>query len=320
MGSDIRNILVVAHALRDDTREAAERVIGALESAGARAVVAADDHDVLMDERPEWARLATLGVDVPVEDIELAIVLGGDGTILRAAELVRGGTAPVLGVNMGHVGFLAEIERDDLDDAVRRVIARDYRVEERLALGVRVKDAAGAVLYETWALNEATVEKASRERMLEVVMEIDGLPLSSFGCDGVVVSTPTGSTAYNFSAGGPIIWPTVEAIAIVPLSAHALFAEPLVVGPEATVAIEVLERTNGTGILWCDGRRSHELPPGARVVVRRSPSPVRLARLHPVAFTDRLVRKFRLPVDGWRGPATATLSTPRSERAAGELS
>jgi NAD+ kinase len=226
----------------------------------------------------------------------------------------------VLGVNMGHVGFLAEIERDDLDDAVRRVIARDYRVEERLALGVRVKDAAGTILYETWALNEATVEKASRERMLEVVMEIDGLPLSSFGCDGVVVSTPTGSTAYNFSAGGPIIWPTVEAIAIVPLSAHALFAEPLVVGPEAAVAIEVLERTNGTGILWCDGRRSHELPPGARVVVRRSPAPVRLARLHPVAFTDRLVRKFRLPVDGWRGPATGTLSSLREQRTAGELS
>jgi len=320
MGSDIRNILVVAHALRDDTREAAERVIDALESAGARPVVAADDRDVLVEERPELARLATLGLYVAVDDIELAIVLGGDGTILRAAELVRGGTAPVLGVNMGHVGFLAEIERDDLDDAVRRVIARDYRVEERLALGVRVKDAAGTILYETWALNEATVEKASRERMLEVVMEIDGLPLSSFGCDGVVVSTPTGSTAYNFSAGGPIIWPTVEAIAIVPLSAHALFAEPLVVGPEAAVAIEVLERTNGTGILWCDGRRSHELPPGARVVVRRSPAPVRLARLHPVAFTDRLVRKFRLPVDGWRGPATGTLSSLREQRTAGELS
>lgn len=306
MESESRSILVVAHALRDDTREAAERVIDALEAAGARPVVAAEDRTAFAEVRPELARLAALGIDVAVDEIELAIVLGGDGTILRAAELVRGGTAPVLGVNMGHVGFLAEIERDDLDDAVRRVIARDYRVEERLALAVRVKDVSSRVIFETWALNEATVEKASRERMLEVVMEIDGLPLSSFGCDGVVISTPTGSTAYNFSAGGPIIWPTVEAIAIVPLSAHALFAEPLVVGPEASVAIEVLERTNGTGILWCDGRRSHELPPGARVVVRRSEEPVRLARLHPVAFTDRLVRKFRLPVEGWRGPATGT--------------
>ncbi|KRA25810.1 NAD kinase [Microbacterium sp. Root61] len=306
-----RNILVVAHARRDDTVEAAQRVFEALRVAGARAVVPPDDREELIEVLGELPDVLRLGIDVPVDAIELAIVLGGDGTILRAAELVRDGTAPVLGINMGHVGFLAEIERDDMDDAVRRVIDRDYTVEERLALQVRVKDSADSVIYETWALNEATVEKASRERMLEVVMEIDGRPLSTFGCDGVVVSTPTGSTAYNFSAGGPVIWPTVEAIAVVPLSAHALFAEPLVVGPEASIAIEVLERTNGTGILWCDGRRSHDLPPGARVVVRRSERPVRLARLHPAAFTDRLVRKFRLPVEGWRGPAaiTGTITT-----------
>jgi NAD+ kinase len=300
---------VVAHAQREDTIEAAERVVGALTAAGARPVLAPDDRAALAAKRPGFAQVAALGDDVAVDEIELAIVLGGDGTILRAAELVRAGTAPVLGINMGHVGFLAEIERDDMDDAVRRVIARDYGVEERLTLSVRVKDAPGDVIYETWALNEATVEKASRERMLEVVIEIDGRPLSSFGCDGVVVSTPTGSTAYNFSGGGPVIWPTVEAMAVVPLSAHALFAKPLVVGPEASVAIEVLERTNGTGILWCDGRRSHDLPPGARVVVRRSDEPVRLARLHPAAFTDRLVRKFRLPVEGWRGPDTAVTRT-----------
>lgn len=302
--SDERSILVVAHAQRADTVDAAVRVIEALRAAGAVPVLAADDRDELQAAAGHELPVRTLGADVAVGDLELAIVLGGDGTILRAAELVRGGPAPVLGINMGHVGFLAEIERDDMDDAVRRAIARDYAVEERLALSVRVKSALGDVIFDTWALNEATVEKASRERMLEVVIEIDGRPLSTFGCDGVVVSTPTGSTAYNFSAGGPVIWPTVEAIAVVPLSAHALFAKPLVVGPEASVAIEVLERTNGFGILWCDGRRSHDLPPGARVVVRRSETPVRLARLHPAAFTDRLVRKFRLPVDGWRGPAT----------------
>ncbi|MEJ6555803.1 NAD kinase [Microbacterium esteraromaticum] len=296
-----RPILVVAHAKREDTVAAALRVVDALRGAGATPVLPSADHDefVALDER--FADVGLLGSDVAIHDLELAIVLGGDGTILRAAELVRGSEAPVLGINMGHVGFLAEIDRDDMDAAVARVIDRDYEVEERLALSVRVKDAAGAVVYETWALNEATVEKASRERMIEVVIEIDGRPLSSFGCDGMVVSTPTGSTAYNFSAGGPVIWPTVEAIAVVPLSAHALFAKPLVVGPEASVAIEMLERTDGSGILWCDGRRSHELPPGARVVVRRSSRPVRLARLHPTAFTNRLVRKFQLPVEGWRG-------------------
>lgn len=302
MSSAPREILVVAHAQREDAVAAARRVILALVAAGVRAVLPDDDTDLAAALHP-LDGVATLGVDVPVGDIELAIVLGGDGTILRAAELVRDGNAPVLGINMGHVGFLAEIEADVLDDAIARVVERDYRVEERMTLAVRVKDASGEVVYDTWALNEATVEKASRERMLEVVMEIDGRPLSTFGCDGVVVSTPTGSTAYSFSGGGPVIWPTVEAIAVVPLSAHALFARPLVLGPETSVAIEVAERTNGTGILWCDGRRSHDLPPGARVVVRRDDRPVRLARLHPAAFTDRLVRKFRLPVDGWRGPA-----------------
>ncbi|MFD5225925.1 NAD kinase [Microbacterium sp. NPDC058342] len=296
-----RCILVVAHAKREETVAAALRVIDALHGAGATPVLPAPDREELAAVDARFAALSLLGTDVAAKDLELAIVLGGDGTILRAAELVRGSSAPVLGINMGHVGFLAEIDRDDMDAAVRRVIDRDYDVEERLALSVRVKDTTGAVVYDTWALNEATVEKASRERMIEVVLEIDGRPLSSFGCDGMVISTPTGSTAYNFSAGGPVIWPSVEAIAVVPLSAHALFAKPLVVGPEASVAIEMLERTDGTGILWCDGRRSHELPPGARVVVRRSEDPVRLARLHPTAFTNRLVRKFRLPVEGWRG-------------------
>ncbi|MCM3502813.1 NAD kinase [Microbacterium sp. P26] len=297
-----RRILLVVHARRDDTVHAAERILTAVRAAGATPVVSAEDRPELAD-RLSLEGVATLGEDVSIDEVELAIVLGGDGTILRAAEMVRGGTAPILGINMGHVGFLAEIERDDMDDAVHRVIARDYSVEERLALAVRVLDADDEVIFETWALNEATVEKASRERMLEVVMEVDGRPLSSFGCDGIVVASPTGSTAYNFSAGGPVIWPTVEAIAVVPLSAHALFARPLVVSPDAMVAVEVLERTSGSGILWCDGRRSHELPPGARVMVRRSSRPVRLARLHPAAFTDRLVRKFRLPVTGWRGMA-----------------
>lgn len=303
MTAQTRRILIVVHTGRPDSVDAAVRVRGALTHAGAISVMDAEQWDELGDDRLRFPGVEVLGRDTEMSEVELAIVLGGDGTILRAAEITRGSAAPILGVNMGHVGFLAESERDDMDDAVRRVIARDYRVEERLALDVRVKSSENEVIYNTWALNEATVEKASRERMLEVIIEIDQRPLSTFGCDGVIVATPTGSTAYNFSAGGPVIWPTVEAIALVPLSAHALFAKPLVVGPETAIAIEVLERTTGGGILWCDGRRSHELPPGARVVVRRSPEPVRLARLHTASFTDRLVDKFRLPVAGWRGPA-----------------
>src|SRR5690606_15052179 len=159
---------------------------------------------------PELRLLAVLAADpadgISLGDIELVIVLGGDGTILRAAELARGSSAPLLGVNLGHVGFLAESERAGLAETVHSAVERDYLVEERMTLDVRVKVNAEAGST-TWALNEATIEKASRERMLEVVIEVDHRPLSSFGCDGVVMSTPTGSTAYSFSAGGPVVWP-----------------------------------------------------------------------------------------------------------------
>ena len=207
----------------------------------------------------------------------------------------------MLGVNLGHVGFLAETEPEGISDTVRHVLAKEYEVEERSTLSVSVH-VGSKMVFESWALNEVTVEKASRERMLEVVIEVDHRPLSSFGCDGVVMSTPTGSTAYSFSAGGPIVWPDVKAMVVVPLSAHALFARPLVISPESTVAVEILERRSGHGVLWCDGRRTRNLPPGARVVVGQSDTPVLLAQLHKHVFTDRLVTKFDLPVTGWRGP------------------
>jgi len=293
-------MLVVSHTGREDSLDAAVTVCRQLAAAKIVAVLKGDE---LADIRAKAPDLELRDLDsVPIDSIELVIVLGGDGTILRAAELVRGASAPLLGVNLGHIGFLAESERDNLAETVRRAVARDYEVEERMTLAVRVK-VADEVVYETWALNEATVEKASRERMLEVVIEVDGRPLSSFGCDGIVMSTPTGSTAYSFSAGGPVVWPGLEAMLLVPLSAHALFARPLVVGPDSVFAVELLARTQGTGVLWCDGRRAHDLAPGARVVVRRSPVPVRLARLHRGPFTDRLVNKFSLSTSGWRGPA-----------------
>ncbi|HEX6955775.1 MAG TPA: NAD kinase [Agromyces sp.] len=299
--SDARHFLVVSHTGRQSALEATADVCGQLVAAGAVPVIAAEQwHDVLR-QLPELEGVVRRFEEVSPRHLELVIVLGGDGTILRAAELTREHPVPLLGVNLGHVGFLAESERDDLGYTVGRALARDYTVEERMTLSVRAK-VGDDVVYESWALNEATVEKAERERMLEVVIEVDRRPLSSFGCDGVVMSTPTGSTAYSFSAGGPVVWPAVEALLLVPLSAHALFARPLVVGPESSLAVEVLERTEAAAVIWCDGRRMFELPPGARVIVRRSPVPVRLARLHQAPFTDRLVNKFQLPVTGWKGP------------------
>ncbi|MDQ1675697.1 MAG: kinase, partial [Actinomycetota bacterium] len=221
------------------------------------------------------------------EGVEIVLALGGDGTVLRAAELARPAGAPLLGINLGHVGFLTEAEVADLEFTVRSVVDRTYTVDERLTVDVDVHrdDDLSA---SSWALNEVSVEKGNRERMIQVLVSVDGRPLSRWGCDGVVCATPTGSTAYNFSAGGPIVWPEVEALLMVPISAHALFARPMVVGPSSVLAVEVLARTVGAGVLWCDGRRAVDLPPGARIEVRRGHAPVRLARLHEAPFTDRL--------------------------------
>lgn len=303
MSTDDRRFLVVSHTGRDDSLEAAVEVCRRLLGAGATCLAPAIEQADLVRASGDLHGLRAVESE-DIEGLEAVIVLGGDGTILRAAELVRGSGVPIVGVNLGHVGFLAESEREELTETVTRVLARDYTVEERLTLSVRVK-LGTEVVYESWALNEATVEKAARERMLEVVVEVDGRPLSSFGCDGVVMSTPTGATAYAFSAGGPVLWPSLDALLLVPLSAHALFSRPLVVSPESALAVELLDRNQGTGVLWCDGRRTFDLPRGARVVVRRSTTPVLLARLSQGPFTDRLVRKFDLPVTGWRGPTSA---------------
>jgi len=259
-------------------------------------------------EQEHLESLTKLGVAIPSEvvsydgsEVELAVVLGGDGSILRAAELLRGTKAPILGINAGHFGFMAEAESGSLTSALDVVISKRYQVRDRLAIEV-VVTSQGKETYRSWALNEVALEKSARERMLEVVIEVDSRPVSSFGCDGVVVSTPTGSTAYAFSAGGPVIWPNVEALMMIPLSAHALFARPLVVGPQTHLAIEVLRRSSGAGVLWCDGRRTFELPPGSRVEVRQSSESVPMVVLQDEPFADRIVKKFSLPVTGWRGP------------------
>ena len=245
-GAAQRYILVVAPPPPHDYQLAGGGVVRQLISAGVIPVRSEDERRDLLAAEPDLDAVAVLGDEVQPNELELVIVLGGDGTILRAAELVRGCTAPLLGVNLGHVGFLAESERDDLEIAVARGLSKDYEVEERMTLSARVK-VGKEVVYESWALNEATVEKASRERMLEVVIEVDGRPMSSFGCDGVVMSTPTGSTAYSFSAGGPVVWPGVAALLLVPLSAHALFSRPLVVDAGSTLAGGRVERGRGVG-------------------------------------------------------------------------
>jgi NAD+ kinase len=301
-----RRVLVIAHVGREDAREVAQQCCGALVEHGLGVrLLGGEAADLGVDPAAPPAGVEVVDADGDVgAGVELAVVIGGDGTILRAAEITHASGTPLLGVNLGHVGFLAEAEHDAVAATIKAVVDRAYTAEDRLTIDVSVVE-DNRVVWSSFALNEASVEKAARERMLEVVVEVDGRPLSRWGCDGVVCATPTGSTAYNFSAGGPVVWPGVEAMLMVPISAHALFARPMVVSPDSVLAVEVLARPEGGGVLWCDGRRTVDLAPGARIEVRCGSRPVRLVRLHQAPFTDRLVAKFGLPVEGWRGAAAA---------------
>ncbi|WP_028479915.1 NAD kinase [Nocardia sp. CNY236] len=296
-----REILLVSHPGRAEITETAHRAVKIFANAGIGLRVLADEVDS--------TRFGAEPAGYPVRVVEhnaqaalgceMVLVLGGDGTFLRAAEMARPAAVPVLGINLGRVGFLTEAEADHLDEALAQVLRRDYRIEHRMTidLTVRVDD---EVVERGWALNEASIESNSRTGVLEVVLEVDGRPVSAFGCDGILIATPTGSTAYAFSAGGPVLWPQLEALLVVPSNAHALFARPLVTGPDSRIAVETVA-TGHDAIVFLDGRRMLALPKGGRVEAVRSSEPVSWVRLDSAPFADRLVRKFQLPVTGWRG-------------------
>ena len=301
MSAPVR-VFAVVNTESAEARSVAHTVVRALVDAGASVQGMDRDVDALLEgDRVGDLRgqITQLGDEPPAGGVhaDVVVVFGGDGTILRAAEQSAAGT-PLLGVNLGHVGFLAEAEPEDVQFVVDSLITRRWDVEERTRLQVQVQR-AGVPVDGTWALNEISVEKAARERMIEVLVEVDGRPLSRWGCDGVVCATPTGSTAYAFSAGGPVVWPEVAALLVVPLSAHALFARPLVVSPSSTITLDVAPGSQA--VLWADGRRTIDVHAGDRLVVCADPEPIRFARLAPAPFTDRLVAKFDLPVEGWRG-------------------
>jgi len=290
----MRSVLLVVHIGRAQIVEMAGHCARRLADAGFEVRVLADEGAVI--DVPKARRVSSDGA---AEGVELVLVLGGDGTFLRAAELARSAAAPLLGVNLGHVGFLAEAEPHALTATVEAIVNRAYSVEERVTVEaeVRLRD---TVLAQAWALNEISLERTNRERMLEVAVAVDDRPLLRFGCDGVLCSTPTGSTAYAFSAGGPIIWPNVEALLVVPNAAHALFSRPFIVAPTSTVSIDVVS-SEYQAVLSCDGRRSVAVPAGGQVRVTSSRVPVRIVRMGDGwSFADRLVSKFQLPVKSFR--------------------
>ncbi len=291
--SSARRVVVLTHPRRSSA--------AAVASTFAELLIAEGVQPVVPEEQRQFfaADVASAPEEELVPGAELVVVLGGDGTILWGAEIARAADVPLLGLNLGHVGFLAEAEENELSAVARAVVARDYRVERRLAIDVEVIS-AGRTVFESWALNEASIEKDSATRMLDLFVGIDSHPLSHWGADGIVLATPTGSTAYAWSAGGPVVWPDVEALLVVPNSAHALFARPLVLSPECEIHVELRGARPQEAEVWCDGRRHHRVTGGDEVRVRRSNQPVLLARLHSPAFVQRLVGKFHLPVEGWR--------------------
>jgi NAD+ kinase len=293
MTSATRTVLLVAHTARPQICAEATRASRRLREAGFRVrMLGVDSADVPV------AGVEVVPPEQAAQSAEIVLTLGGDGTFLRAAELARPAGVPMLGVNLGHVGFLAEAEPHSLDATVEAVIARAYEVEERVTVDAEVY-LDGELQGREWALNEVSIERTNRTRMLEIAVSVDGRPLLRFGGDGILCATPTGSTAYAFSAGGPIIWPNVDALLLVPNAAHALFARPVVVAPTSVVDIE-LRSTGYEAVLSCDGRRSLPLGSTARVRVCRGAQPVRVARVSGWNFADRLVEKFKLPVRSLR--------------------
>jgi NAD+ kinase len=245
-----------------------------------------------------FATIKTVGAnDFKASDtIDLAVVLGGDGTMLRAAEIFRGKQVPILGINLGHVGFLAEIERPSLSEIVDAIAAGTFSIEERMSLNYQLlRD--GKVIQSGWALNEVVVERNDHQ-MIDLFVQIDHRPLSRWWCDAVICATPTGSTAYAYSAGGPVVWPEVDALVLLPLAAHALFSKPMVVSPKSEIAIDL---ESDSADLNADGIRRTKLQKNDRIVLTSDKEDILLAHIKPATFTDRIVAKFKLPVEGWRG-------------------
>jgi len=285
-----RSIILVLHPSRPEAHRLAGEVVNALNKEEI-SVWSATEVSI-----PGVESKSNKEIRESIRKHELVLVLGGDGTILRGAEIAHGTDIPVLGINLGHVGFLAQIKKPTVTELVSAIKNRSYKFEKRMTLAYRVIRGESTIT-EGWALNEVTVER-NTEAMIELFVQIDHRPLSRWGCDGVICATPTGSTAYAFSAGGPVVWPDVEALVLLPLAAHALFSDPMVVSPDSEIAIDV---ESDSGVLSADGLRKFQLLEGDRILLTSVKSFVSLAHLYDVAFTDRLVAKFKLPVDGWRG-------------------
>ena len=281
-----RNLLLVCNPSRVEAIETATQLAADFAQAG---------FEVFTISEVSIAGVTHSTLDT-LPELEVGVVLGGDGTMLRAAEVTRKHQIPLLGVNLGHVGFLAEVEKAALKTIVKAITEKTYVLDTRMTLKYSVFR-EGKEVADGWALNEVTVER-EYATMVELFLEIDGRPISKWGCDGLICSTPTGSTAYAFSAGGPVVWPEVDALVVLPISAHALFSRTLVISTQSQIVVRI---DSSQAVLSADSLRNLNLQQGDRVHISKDAGVVQLAHLTNTLFSDRLVAKFKLPVEGWRG-------------------
>lgn len=282
MSKSIKSILLVTHPMRAEAISAANEIAKLL----------------IAKHIKVYSTIDTVGANSfsDSDQVDLAVVLGGDGTMLRAAQICRGKNTPILGINLGHVGFLAEIDRPSVTQIVDSISAGSFTVEERMSLNYQLQR-GGKTILDGWALNEVLVERNDHQ-MIDLFVQIDHRPLSRWWCDSVICATPTGSTAYAYSAGGPVVWPEVDALVLLPLAAHALFSRPMVVSPNSEI---VLDLESESADLNADGIRRTKLEKSDRIILTSAKEDVLLAHIKAATFTDRLVAKFKLPVEGWRG-------------------
>jgi NAD+ kinase len=282
MSKSIKSVLLVTHPMRPEARSSANELTQLFSTKQIKV----------------YSTIDTVGANnfADSDQVDIAVVLGGDGTMLRAAQICRGKNTPILGINLGHVGFLAEIERPSMGEIVDAIASGAFKVEERMSLNYELQR-GGKSIFNGWALNEVLVERNDHQ-MIDLFVQIDHRPLSRWWCDSVICATPTGSTAYAYSAGGPVVWPEVDALVLLPLAAHALFSRPMVVSPNSEI---VLDLESESADLNADGVRRTKVEKNDRIVLTTAKEDVLLAHIRSATFTDRLVAKFKLPVEGWRG-------------------
>ncbi len=285
----LRRVALFLHGDRADAEETGRWLSRALDGRGIEVCALAAD-------------AARLGDPVRVidesgfgRDLDLIFVLGGDGTLLRAAAIAVPSGTPLLGVNLGRLGFLAEIERGELEVALDRICEQGFEIESRMTLEGEV--ALGGEMVERFtAVNDVIVSKITPGRLIKLDVALGGEAFTTFAADGLIVSTPTGSTAYSFSAHGPVVSPRLDCLILTPVSPHMLFDRAMVVAASEEIVITVLPDPD-TVSLSADGRKEVELPVGARVTVRAGAKTLKLAKVEGAPFWRLVREKVRLPDD-----------------------